>query len=74
MPELPIACTLTPDALRARREGLLMGLVQHAEHREETARGTASPVCTFWRDDRANRASCGCRTALLPLPSIRDHS
>ena len=39
MPELPIACTLTPDALRARREGLLMGLVQHAEHREETPEG-----------------------------------
>jgi hypothetical protein len=39
MPELPIACTLTPDALRARREGLLMGLVQRAEHREETSEG-----------------------------------
>ena len=28
MPELPIACSLTPDALRARREGLLMDLVR----------------------------------------------
>ena len=39
MPEFPIACTLTPDALRARREGLLMGLVQRAEHRVETPEG-----------------------------------
>jgi hypothetical protein len=39
MPELPIACTLTPDALRARREGLLMGLVRRAEHREELSEG-----------------------------------
>ena len=39
MPELPIACTLTPDALRARREGLLMGLVRRAEHQEELSEG-----------------------------------
>ena len=39
MPELPVACTLTPDALRARREGLLMDLVRRAEHREELPEG-----------------------------------
>jgi len=39
MPELPIACSLTPDALRARREGLLMDLVRRAEHREELSEG-----------------------------------
>ena len=39
MPELPIACTLTPEALRARREGLLMDLVRRAEHREELSEG-----------------------------------
>jgi hypothetical protein len=30
--ELPIVCTLSPDALRARREGLLSDLVRRAEH------------------------------------------
>ena len=30
MAELPIACTLTPEALRTRREGLLMDLVRRA--------------------------------------------
>ena len=39
MAELPVACALTPDALRARREGLLMDLVHRAEHREELAEG-----------------------------------
>ena len=39
MPELPVACTLTPEALRARREGLLMDVVRRAEHREELSDG-----------------------------------
>ena len=39
MHELPIACTLTPEALRARREGLLMGLVRRAEHRQDLLEG-----------------------------------
>ena len=39
MPELPIACSLTPDALRSRREGLLMDRVRRAEHRPELSGG-----------------------------------
>ena len=39
MPELPIACTLTPDALRTRREGLLMDLVRRAEGRDDLSGG-----------------------------------
>ena len=39
MTELPVACTLTPDALRARREGLLMDLSRRAERREELSDG-----------------------------------
>jgi len=39
MAELPSACTLTPEALRARREGLLKDLVRRAEHREDLADG-----------------------------------
>jgi hypothetical protein len=35
----PIACTLTPDALRARRAGLLSDLLHRAEGREDVAEG-----------------------------------
>jgi hypothetical protein len=37
--ELPIVCTLTPEALRTRREGLLSDLFQRAEHVDELADG-----------------------------------
>lgn len=30
MPDLPIVCTLTPDALRARREGMLTELLRRS--------------------------------------------
>ena len=39
MPELPIACTLTPEALRTRREGLLVDLARRAERREDLSDG-----------------------------------
>jgi hypothetical protein len=39
MAELPIACTLTPEALRTRREGLLKDLVRRDERREDLADG-----------------------------------
>lgn len=39
MAELPIACTLTPEALRTRREGLLRDLVRRAERRENLPDG-----------------------------------
>ena len=31
MPELPVACTLTPEALRARREGLRLQFAPSGE-------------------------------------------
>jgi hypothetical protein len=34
MPELPIICTLSPDALRTRREGLLSELVKRSAGHE----------------------------------------
>ena len=34
MPDLPIICTLTPDALRARREGLLAELLHQSTGHE----------------------------------------
>ncbi len=39
MAELPIACTLTPEALRTRREGLLTDLVRRAVRREDLSDG-----------------------------------
>ena len=39
MPELPVICTLTPETLRTRREGLLMDLVRRAERREDLPEG-----------------------------------
>jgi hypothetical protein len=39
MSDVPIACSLTPDALRARREGLLAELVRQAEHSEWSPEG-----------------------------------
>lgn len=34
MKDLPIACTLNPEALSARRQGLLAALLRSAEHHE----------------------------------------
>ena len=39
MAELPIACTLTPEGLRTRREGLLMDLVRRAVRRDDLSDG-----------------------------------
>ena len=39
MTDLPVACTLSPDALRARREGLLSGLLARADEHEELPEG-----------------------------------
>ena len=39
MADLPIACTLTPDALRTRRAGLLSELLHRAEGREDLPEG-----------------------------------
>lgn len=39
MAELPIVCTLTPEAFLARREGLLSDLLRQADSREELPEG-----------------------------------
>ncbi len=39
MSELPVACTLGPAALKARREGLLGALVHRADRHEELPSG-----------------------------------
>ena len=39
MSSLPIACTLSPAAVKARREDLLGGLIRRAEERLDVANG-----------------------------------
>jgi hypothetical protein len=39
MADLPIVCTLSPDALRARQQGLLADLIRRAESCETLAEG-----------------------------------
>ena len=39
MPELPIVCTLGPDALSARRRGLLSELLQHTVGKDQLPDG-----------------------------------
>lgn len=39
MTDLPIVCTLTPDALRTRRDGLLTGLLRRARARHQLPDG-----------------------------------
>ena len=61
----PIACTLLPDALQARRDGLLVDLLQRAEQHELTEDGLRvrfSPaidaVATLARVVDAERQCC----------------
>lgn len=39
MRDLPVACTLTPAAMKARREGVLAAVVQRADAQEELPEG-----------------------------------
>jgi hypothetical protein len=39
MKDLPVACSLTPEALRARRDGLLGDLARRAQSREDLPDG-----------------------------------
>ena len=61
----PIACTLTPEALRTRREGLLMDLVQRAERRDDLPDGlrlefapSADTIALIARVVEAERHCC----------------
>jgi hypothetical protein len=65
MADLPIVCTLTPDALRARREGLLSTLVRQAADREDLPEGlrlrfssTEDTLSTIARTVEAERRCC----------------
>ena len=65
LPNLPIACTLTPEALRTRRAGLLSDLLRHAECREDLPEGlrlrfapTSETLATITRAVEAERHCC----------------
>jgi hypothetical protein len=65
MTELPVACTLTPDALRARRAGLLSDLLRRAEAREDLPEGlrvrfapTSDTLATIASAVEAERQCC----------------
>ena len=65
MAELPIACRLTPEALRTRREGLLMDLVRRVERREDLPDGlrlqfasSAETIALIARAVEAERHCC----------------
>ena len=65
MAELRIACTLTPEALRTRREGLLTDLVRRAERREDLPHGlrlefapSAETIALVARTVEAERHCC----------------
>jgi hypothetical protein len=65
MAELPIACTLTPEALRVRRQGLLADLARRAERREDLTDGlrlefapAAETIALIARVAEAERHCC----------------
>ena len=65
MTDLPIACALTPDALRARRAGLLSDVLRRTERREDLPNGirlrfapTGETLATIARAVEAERHCC----------------
>ena len=65
MTDLPIACTLSPDALRARRAGLLSDLFRRTDGREDLPDGirlrfapTDDTLATIARAVEAERHCC----------------
>lgn len=65
MTDLPIACTLSPAALRARREGLLSELLWRANERQELPEGhrlhfaaAEDILATIVRTVEAERQGC----------------
>jgi hypothetical protein len=65
MTDLPVACTLTPDALRVRRAGPLSDLLRRADGCEDLPEGlrlrftpTAETLATIARAVEAERHCC----------------
>lgn len=73
MADLPIVCTLTLDALRARREGLLAALLCQSTGHEALAGGAPASICPVHRDAGEYRASRRRRAALLSVSPLHNH-
>jgi hypothetical protein len=65
MTELPVVCTLTPDALRAPRQGLLSHLLRQADNHEQLQEGlrlrftpTSETLATIARAVDSERHCC----------------
>ena len=65
MTDLPVACTLSPAALRARREGLLSELLRRADEHQELPEGhrlrfaaSEDTLATIARAVEAERECC----------------
>ncbi len=65
MADLPVACTLSPDALKTRREGLQSGLLGRADEHEELPDGhrlrfasARDTLCLVARAVEAERECC----------------
>ena len=73
MTNLPIACTLSPAALKARREGLLSELFRRAQDYQELPEGHRLEFRGHGRDSVNDCPHCRCRAAVLPVPAVSDH-
>ena len=73
MPDLPIVCTLTPDALRARREGLLTSLLRQSNGHELLPEGLRLQFVASAETLAEYRASRRSREALLSVSPLHDH-
>ena len=74
MAELPVACTLSPDALQARRQGLLADLLHQAQSHELTGNGLrivfsadAERLATIARVVDAERQCCRFMTFVVTV-------
>lgn len=72
MPDLPIVCTLTPDALRARREGVLAELLRQSTGHELLPEGLRLSICLVSRHAGEYRSCRGferhcCRFLLFTI-------
>lgn len=72
MPDLPIVCTLTPDAPRARREGLLAALLLQSTGHELLTEGLRLRFGPS-TETLASIASRRSRAALRSVTPLHDH-
>jgi hypothetical protein len=73
MTDLPIVCTLTPDALRARRDGLLAALLRQSTGHELLPEGLRLRFAPSTETLASIARAVGSRAALLSVSPLHDH-